>query len=366
MDDSVPDTAGGEVGLNDRPSLCPAPPASPMPADPTPAGPLQDGAAPAGPVGADRAASATDEDGSHAPATVAKALPEAEALPEALRIKSDEYRQALRAELQPRTALELVLVDEMARHAGAMEFSAAAEGHVLRYGARNNGLLRPDAPHDQELAHEAMFAAAISTNAADRAEKFGQQHRRAFYRALGQLQLLRGQDGPIADVEPAAVFDGERACETYLLGRMQAQPRRCPRCAKTKHHYLKHRRRWECAACGAQYGLRAGTVMARSPLPLAVWFAAILAVCADPQIMVDDLAERIGVRRRATVRSMLRAIRGATESGESEELLAGLHRLDGAAKPASGARFRKKTGGEKVSRREAPRKLNVGTIRSWG
>jgi transposase-like protein len=305
---------------------------------------MKDGAAPAfpnsatGPNSCYRAASGTDEDGAPKPATETKALPEADALPKALRLNSDEYRQALAAELQPATALASILVDEMARHAAAMEFSAAAEDHVLRFGARNNGLLRPDAPHDQGLMDEAMFAAAISTNAADRTERFGQQHRRAFYRALAQLQLLRGQDGAIADVEPATAFDDERACEMYLVGRMQAQPRRCPQCDKKKYHYLKCRRRWECAACGAQFGLRVGTIMARSPLPLAAWFAAILAVCADPQIAVDDLAERIGVRRPATVRSMLRGILGAMESGEAETLLAGLHRLDAAAKPASGAR----------------------------
>lgn len=269
----------------------------------------------------------------------------AEALPEALRLNTSEYLEALRAELRPATALEDIFVAEMARHAAAMDFSEAAESRVLRFGARHHELLLEGAAKGGERELEAMFAAAVTSNAAERTERFGQLHRRGFYRAYAQLQLLRCETGRNAQTESGAVFDDERACETYLLGRMQADPRRCPSCTKRKFHYLKSRRRWECAACGVQIGLRAGTVMERSPLPLRVWFQAILACCAEPQIALRELAERIGIRRLATVRGMLGNIRRAIESPDAERLLAGLHRLDRAAQPATGARLRQKQTG---------------------
>lgn len=260
----------------------------------------------------------------------------APSLPPALSLDS-AYRQALRAELAPATALESILVDEMARHAAGMEFCGPATAGVLRFGARNNGLLPQAAGTGSTGELDAMFAAAVTTNALERVERFDQQHRRAFYRALAQLQQLRGQAEFDAD-RPESAFDDERACEMYLVGRMQAHPRRCERCGKKRWHYLKTRRRWECAACGAQQGLRSGTVMERSPLPLTAWFAAILAVCADLKISARDLAERIGLRRMATARGMLRRIRSAIDSPHAEELLAGLQGLDRPASPATGAR----------------------------
>jgi transposase-like protein len=272
------------------------------------------------------AASASDESATHeirrpTPGTAEAAQPAAKPLPDSLSLKNEQYREALRAELAPSTALESIFVDEMARHAAALEFSGAAEGRVLRFGARCQELLPRHTSPDEEAELEAMFAAALTNNAVERTERFGQNHRRGFYKAYAQLQALRGD--VVAEEGLATAFDREGACEMYLVGRMHAHPQRCPLCNKRKHHYLRSRRRWECAGCGAQFGLKAGTVMERSPLPLTVWFAAILTVCAAPGIASRELAEQIGVRRLATVRNMLRAILDAIASPDAETLLAG-------------------------------------------
>ena len=56
--------------------------------------------------------------------------------------------------------------------------------------------------------------------------------------------------------------------------------------------------------------------MEASPLPLVTWIAAIREVGMNHQISATDLSQRIKIRRLATVRSMLKVIRQALETGE--------------------------------------------------
>jgi hypothetical protein len=81
-----------------------------------------------------------------------------------------------------------------------------------------------------------------------------------------------------------------------------------------------------CAGCNRQLGLRAGTIMERSPLALTVWFAAIRHLVCNRNISIRDLAASIGIQRLATVRRLARRIRDALDSGRTE-WLAGLNEL---------------------------------------
>lgn len=249
-----------------------------------------------------------------------------EQIPAELDVDASRYRQSLRDQLQPATALELILVDEMARHAASMEISAGAEGRVLRFAARHAEYLHR-APADLERQAEAMIAASMTNHATERVERYGQVHRRAFYRALSQLQFLRSEKPIGGDDRLPSAFESEEACEAYLLGRAQAARSPCPRCRKRKRHYLRARRCWECSSCGMQSGIRRGTVMESSPLPLNVWFKVILAVSREPSMAVRDLADRVGLTRVATVRNMAKKVQAAIDSPDAETRLAGLHRL---------------------------------------
>jgi transposase-like protein len=211
-----------------------------------------------------------------------------------------------------------------------------------------------DAGHDQD----ALFAGAVTNHATERVERFGHQHRRGFYRAFSQLQLLRELRLETVESPTATIFADEQACESYLIGRLQASPPPCPRCAKSKHHFLPCRRRYECAGCGAQFGLRSGTVMERSPLPLAAWFAAIQSVCTNTRIAVREVSEQTGIKRLPTVRLMMRKIRLAVESENAERLLAGLHAFDrDSAAPAAGAAKIKNKSKLETSSSPGPRKF---------
>ena len=56
--------------------------------------------------------------------------------------------------------------------------------------------------------------------------------------------------------------------------------------------------------------------MAASRLPLLTWAAAINAVLSKPTLRVAELAEAVGIKRRATVRSMRSRIMGALSSDD--------------------------------------------------
>src|SRR6185295_12798794 len=102
---------------------------------------------------------------------------------------------------------------------------------------------------------------------------------------------------------------------------------RCPKCNNKDGQWLSTRRRWECGGCKAQIGLRAETIMKCSPLPLAIWFAAIRIVSAEPSISPANLQRKIGLNRLATARNMLRKIQAALLSPDVDKLLAGLNHL---------------------------------------
>ncbi len=71
-------------------------------------------------------------------------------------------------------------------------------------------------------------------------------------------------------------------------------------------------------------GLRVGTVIERSALPLVKWFAAIRIVLLWPDVTTHDLSEKVGIKRGPTVRSVARRIRTAMASDNASKLLAGL------------------------------------------
>ena len=79
--------------------------------------------------------------------------------------------------------------------------------------------------------------------------------------------------------------------------------------------------------CGLQVGLRWGSVMEGSRLPLRIWFMAIGEVLADPAIRPERLQQAIELPRLGTVRTLLTRILTAIQSPDVDRLLAGLQRL---------------------------------------
>src|SRR6201982_2062324 len=83
-------------------------------------------------------------------------------------------------------------------------------------------------------------------------------------------------DRPMSRAEFAQHFPDETACARHLFQRRWPTGFVCPACGGVRGWELSGKRfTWECAGCGRQTSVTAGTVMHGSKLPLTAWFTAI-------------------------------------------------------------------------------------------
>lgn len=82
------------------------------------------------------------------------------------------------------------------------------------------------------------------------------------------------EDYPRTLAELEARFSSEGACREYLFQLRWAQGFRCPRCGDAKAWPLRSVL-WQCAGCGRQVSVTAGTIFQDTRTPLTVWFRAI-------------------------------------------------------------------------------------------
>jgi predicted RNA-binding Zn-ribbon protein involved in translation (DUF1610 family)/transposase-like protein len=80
-------------------------------------------------------------------------------------------------------------------------------------------------------------------------------------------------------------FSDDDACRTYLFAQRWPNGFVCPKCQGTKYWTVqrsgRHAPVYECAACGHQASVTAGTVFARTKVALQVWFWAIFFMAVD-------------------------------------------------------------------------------------
>ena len=253
-------------------------------------------------------------------------------LPEALAGGSvDRCCERLRDEWRPTTPTQEFLVREMARHEAALDRAEQIEAAILRRGSRGAPRIPSDLTSAAAQADAALAAAGI-TDALEKISAYRRSHERAFHRSyaiLSELKAAAAERQAPEPVQQAAGFASETECEQHLISSW-----RCPDCGSASGHWIASRRVCACGACHRQSSLRAGTVAARSGLPLLVWFNAVAALRANPDISTAELAAATGIRRAATVRSMSRRIRQAMTSADATRLLMGLDRVPPSAPPS--------------------------------
>ena len=232
-----------------------------------------------------------------------------------------------RDEYRPVTPSEQVLVAELARHSAALELAEAAEWAVLRQGARELGAIALGATNCPDERDEALLAAAVTSEPLDLLSRYRRAHEKAFLAALGKLRELRaakrGTPHRMSERTPTP-FAAEADCARYLEARLRRADFRCPHCGHNRGSWLASRARWQCGGCKRQLGLRTGTVMAGSRLPLVKWFRAVRTILLDPDISTAELSEKTGITRAATARQVAAKIRAALATPNVTELLAGL------------------------------------------
>ena len=92
-------------------------------------------------------------------------------------------------------------------------------------------------------------------------------------------------------------FRDEASCAFLLFGRRWPEGFACPECGGTRSSLLKCRAyTYECAACGRQTSVTAGTILHRSKLPLTTWFwAAHLMATHSNGMSAQQLMGQLGL-----------------------------------------------------------------------
>jgi transposase-like protein len=242
-------------------------------------------------------------------------------------------RNELLSELAPRSAIERMLVDEIARHGAMLEIGEQAELAVLRRSAKELAAMH----HDETIADaderkESLLATAVASDAVEKFCRYRRGHEKAVISAIKTLieldDLGRSASKPRPEPSPAAPprRRTKDECEVWLLRLAEQGLARCPGCGHNASNWLQERRFLQCKRCRRQYSLRSGTVMAHSRLPLATWFNAIEEILANPAITAAELARRVRIRRNATAQEMHKNILAAMRARDAEQQLAGLSR----------------------------------------
>ncbi len=120
-------------------------------------------------------------------------------------------------------------------------------------------------------------------------------------------------DRPLSRAQLEARFPDDAACADYLARRRWPDGFVCPACGGAKGWALKGKRfTWECAACGKQTSVTAGTVIHRSHLPLKTWFLAAHIVTSHSNgISALQLQAQLGFGSYKTAWLLLHKLRRA-------------------------------------------------------
>ena len=169
----------------------------------------------------------------------------------------ERHRQGFRSEWKPATPTQAFLVEELARHAAALERATPIEEAVLRTSARGLSAIS-DSDGDEDFGDHAL-AAACGAETVDRVTRYRRAHEKAFVQALARLRELRAVSN--VDLVPPAIpplrFE-ETACVDYLRKHHDAGKSRCPSCGGTHGKWLVGRELWQCRKCRRQFSAGGG------------------------------------------------------------------------------------------------------------
>ena len=102
---------------------------------------------------------------------------------------------------------------------------------------------------------------------------------------------------PSSETGFRARFADETRCREYLARLKWPEGFRCGHCGGRTAYFLPSKRVvYECAGCGHQVSVIAGTIFAQSKKPLGLWFRAIFEVTASKQgISAAELQRKLGL-----------------------------------------------------------------------
>lgn len=119
-----------------------------------------------------------------------------------------------------------------------------------------------------------------------------------------------------------ADFPDDEACADWLAERRWPEGFVCPQCGERHGWKLEAKpRTWECADCGRQTSVTAGTIMHRTHLPLRTWFlAAHLVATHSNGISALQLMGKLGIGSYKTAWLLLHKLRRSMVDPERDPL----------------------------------------------
>lgn len=106
-------------------------------------------------------------------------------------------------------------------------------------------------------------------------------------------------------------FPDEVSCREYLRRQREAAGITCPRCGGTEHYWLASHQSWQCKPCGSRKGLRSGTVMEASNLPVRYWFIGMHLMSSTKPFSALELQRQLGHKRYEPIWYMMHKLRAA-------------------------------------------------------
>ncbi len=120
-----------------------------------------------------------------------------------------------------------------------------------------------------------------------------------------------GRDYPGSYGELLSWFPDDEACRDYLDWLRWREGWRCPACGRGQGWLLRNGRR-ECAECGRQTSVTAGTLFHHARTPLTVWFAAAWQMTSQKHgVSALGLQRALGLGSYQTAWAMLHRYRTA-------------------------------------------------------
>lgn len=260
-------------------------------------------------------------------------------LPAEILLRTQEISERIAAEQSPKTEIERQLQIVCARQFATLEFAHECEVAALLVGGRNAHQIAAatNSPLTAgglvEVSGDDFLAAAVGSDYLEKLIRYRRSHETALGRALNHLETFvamrdKQETPPLTGDQCRRQFPDVESCVRYLTERNAIAEWQCPRCeARSVRHWLKTRQRWECGSCGAQLGLRQGTVMENSPIPYQKWFWSILLISSNKETSAAQIADELDLGRLATAKRIRDAIVAATESPRGLQLLMGLPEL---------------------------------------
>ena len=124
-------------------------------------------------------------------------------------------------------------------------------------------------------------------------------------------------------------FPDEDACIKHLKEQREQAGIVCSKCGCTHHYWKSYRNQWQCKQCGHRTGLKAGTVMHGSNLPLLYWFIAIhLLPSTKKSFSAAELQRQLGHKRYQPIWELLHKLRNVMGQRDAEYKLVGSIELD--------------------------------------